>query len=255
MAAITTSWMMGSFYLAANATIVVGGNNVVIPAGYYYGYDATTNSLVTTIQTGIAAVYAGSTVAFLKNRKIKCDFNGNSVTLVIPTALQEVLGFTSSPYGAATSRTAENVSTLLWSAATPETTTYSPVGVAGRKVHDRVMKASPTGLSFKVTRHSSTTLADWNWFAVPQARGWTPSEAPGEYTVFFEGVIVPGLRMKLYSQMTEDDDSTDPVTWVDPLGPYTVPRPNYDWYVRFVNNTDSVGSNIEIKAMLTSEYS
>lgn len=256
MAAITSSWLIGQITLSSSATIVVGGNNVVVPAGDYYLRDGTAGlSLINVIETGIAGVYTGSTVRILKNRRVKFDFNGNSVTLVIPVALQRALGFTGSPYGAATTRTAENPSYLLFSPAWPETTTFSPVGVAGRPVSDRVMKASATGQTFWVTKHSSTTMLDLSWFAVPQSRAWTTSETPGEYKVFFDEVIDAGRRFKLYSQMEEDEDDATAVSWTTALGPYVVPNPNYDWFVRFEPRTDSLGANIEIKAMKTGEIS
>lgn len=255
MADTMSSWAVGCITLTSSATIVVGGSNVVIPAGTYYLRDAKPElSLVDMIETGIAGVHAGSTVRILKNRKVVIDLNGNSATLTIPIALQQALGFTSSPYAAATSHTAENVSYLLWSAGWPETTTNSPVGVAGRKRYDRVMTSSPSGQTFHVTVHHSVTMLDLSWKFVRPERSWSPAEAPGEYSVFFERVIVPGMRFKLYSQMAEDDNSTSPVTWsTSVFGPYVVPTPDYDWYQRAVASTDSLGSSVSIEAMKTSE--
>lgn len=256
--AVPASWLVGSFRLADDATIVVGGNDVIIPAGDYYLRHATTAlSLIDVIEAGIAGEYTGATVRILKNRKVEIDLNGNSETLVIPSALQEALGFTSSPYAAATSRTAENVSTLLWSAGWPETTTRSPVGVLGRKVSDRIMVASATGATYVVTKHHTTIMADLSWSAVRQDRTWTTDEdgLPGEFRRFFDVVIDPGYRMTLYPNVMEDDASSDEVTWPDGLGPYVVPEPDYDWYTRFVAVTDSLGANIDLKCMVTSEYS
>lgn len=252
MAEISTSHLSGSFQLASNATITVNGTDRTIPAGYYYLPD-----LLSTVQTQIAAVIAGSTAKLLKNRKVKLDFNGTPATLVIPDSLAEELGFTSSPYGSAASRTAENVSRLWWSPGWPETTDLSPIGVAGRKVYDRVMTSSPTGLTFDVTVHHSQTLLDMRWFAVAQERVWTTDQSPGEFYRFFDEVIVPGYRFKLYSglEATEDESSTDEMVLPTALGPYVVPDPNFDWYQRFNPNSDSLGANIEIKALKTSEYS
>ena len=251
MAEIATSHLSGSFRLASNATVTIGGTPRTIAAGHYYLPD-----LLSALQTEVVAVVPGSTVKLLKNRKVHIDFNGSSTTLAIPASLAEELGFTSSPYAGATSRTAENVSRLWWSPGWPETTELSPVGLAGRKVYDRVMTSSPTGLTFDVTTHHSQTLLDMRWFAVPQDRVWTTAENPWEYASFFDQVIVQGYRFKLYSGLsaTEDPNSTDEMVLPTALGPYVVPEPNYEWYQRFNQNSDALGANIEIRALKTSEY-
>jgi hypothetical protein len=250
-----TAWLVGSANLASIATLVVGGVNQNVAAGDYYLRDSDDDlSLIKQVENAIAVQVAGSTVTIQKDRKVHIDFNGNSTTLTIPAALQELLGFTGSPYAGATSRTAENVSSLLWSPGWPETPTGSPVGAPGRQVWDRVMTASPTGLSFDVTVLSSVTLISWAWYAVRQDRAWTASQAPGEFVVFFEDMIVAGRRFKFYSGIEEDDASTTEVTWTTTTGPYVVPEPDYDWYQRFRASSDSLGVNIEIKAMKTSEY-
>lgn len=253
--AVSSSWLVGSFNLAANATVTVNATNKTVLAGDYYLRDATAGlSLIAALQTEIAAVVAGSTVYIGQDRKVRIDFNGNATTIAIASTLRAVLGFTQASYGPVTSVTAENVSPLLWSPGWPETTKGSPVGVTGHKVYDRIMTSSPTGLTFDVTLHHSTTMVEWSWFAVRQDRAWTTTGADGEYVVFFDEVIVAGYRFKLYSNVTEDDASSTAVTWPTALGPYVVPEPDYEWYQRFVPNSDSLGANISIEAMLTSEY-
>lgn len=253
--AIYSTWAVASFALASSATVTIGGTDRTIPAGSWYLRDEdSAQSLIDKLQTEIAAVVAGSTVRVLRNRKVHIDFNGSSPTLAIPSSLAEVLGFTSSPYAGATSRTAENVSRLLWSPGWPETASKSPSGNPGRKVYDRVMTASASGLSFDVTVHSSTTLLDLSWQAVRQERAWTSAEGPGEFVDFFDRVIVTGDRFRLYADVLEDDASSAEVTWTTARGPYVVPDPDYDWYRRFVATSDSLGANIEIRAMKTSDF-
>ena len=251
-----SSWLIGSITLSSAATLTIDGNDQDVAAGSYYLYDPTASlSLIKQVENAIAAVVAGSTVYIGRDRKVRIDFNGNSTTIDIPLAIRAALGFTQSSYAAATSRTAERVSTLLWSPGWPETPIGAPVGTAGRVVYDRVMTASPTGQTFTVTLHHSSTLVSWNWLAVRQDRAWTTSALPGEYVDFFDRIIVRGKRMKLYSNMSEDDASSTAVTWVSPLGPYIVPEPDWEWYRRFNPNSDSIGANISIEdALLTSEY-
>lgn len=257
MAEIATSVLIGSFELASNATVTIAGTDRTIPAGDWYLWDdGSAYCLLTKLQTEIAAVRPGSTVKLCKDRKVRITFNGVSTTLVIPDAIADELGFTSSPYAGATSRTAEAISRLLWVPSWPETTQGHPIGSAGRKVYDRVATSSPTGLTYDVTTHHHQTLAGWRWSAVPQARAWTPAEAPGEFVRFFNEVIVPGHRFKLYTgdEATADEASTAELVLPDALGPYWVPDPPFDWYERFVSVSDSLGANIEFEASLTAEF-
>lgn len=258
MAEIATSILIGSFSLASAATVTVAGTDRTIPAGDWYLWDnGSAYCLLTKLQTEIAAVRAGSTVKLCKDRKVRIDFNGVSTTLVIPDAIADELGFTGSPYAGATSRTAEAVSRLLWVPGWPETTEGHPIGTPGRKVFGRIATASPTGQTYDVTTHYDQTLARWRWRAVPQARAWTTARAGGEFVRFFDEVICTGDRFKFYSGDTAvaDEASTAELSLPTALGPYFVPDPTYDWYERFVAQTDSLGANIEIAANVTSEFS
>jgi hypothetical protein len=251
--AVSSTWLVGSSTISAT-NLVVGGFAHAVAGGTYYLYDATAGlSLIKQVENAIAAQVPGSTVRILQNRKVKIDFNGSSTAITIPSAIATLLGFTGSPYGGATTRTAEQVSPLLWSPGWPETPTGSPVGTAGHRVYDRVMTSSPTGMSFDVTWHSYSTMVEWSWVAVMPGRSWTTAELGGEYVTFFNEVIVPGEKFKCYSQMTEDDASSSNVTWQTALGPYVCREPEYEWYQRFNSRTDALGANISINAMVTAE--
>lgn len=255
MAAITSSWLVGSLRLASNATITVGGVPVVIAAGSYYLRDATAGlSLIDALETAIASQVAGSTVRVLKNRRVRIDFSGNSTALVIPTVLQEALGFTSSPYAGATSRTSEAIPGLLWSPGWGGTTQGAPVGSLGYRDHDRVVRTSPSGLTTTVTTHHYRTRQRLSWSAVRQDRAFTPAELPGEFVDFRERVLIPGRQLKHYTVLEDDADAT-PITWTTGLGPYIAPELPADWYQRFVAVSDSLGANIELELQVTGEYS
>ena len=257
MSAVESAWMIGSVTLADDATISVGGNSAVVSAGTYYLRDATASlSLIDAIQTAIAAHYAGSTVRVQRDRKIKIDLNGNSVALIIPATLQAVLGFTNSPYGAATSRTAEAVSTLLWSPAWPETPVGHPVGTKGWEVPNWVQTSSLSGLTVRTTQHGTAMyLAEFQWFKVAQARVWTTDEGePGEFRRFHRDVLAPGYHWKLYSGVTEDESSTTAVTWTTAIGPYKIRDPEWRWFNRSIQAVDRL-TDITVKATLVSEVS
>lgn len=256
MTAIESSWLVGAVQLDNDATIVVGGNNAVVSAGTYYLRDASASlSLIDAVETAIAAHYAGSTVRVQRDRKIKIDLNGNSVALTIPATLQAALGFTASPYGAATSRTAEAVSTLLWSPAWPETPVGHPVGTTGVEIANWVQTSSPSGLTTRTTTHGSQRITELRWSMVLQARVWTTSDGePGEFRRFYREVLAPGRRWKLYSGVTEDEASTTAVTWTTAVGPYVLRDPEWNWYNRAIANSDRA-TNVAIKGTLVSEIS
>jgi hypothetical protein len=252
MTEISSSWLVGSFVLASNATLVVNGNNRTVNAGTYYLRDATNSlSLIFEIQTEIAAEVPGSTVTIGKDRKLKITSGGAALTLGVPASLQEVLGLPASPT-VGTTIAASSVSTLLWSPGWPETPHDHPYGKDGVDIDDLVITSSPTGLTTYFTTHHTVTLAEWSWQHVKQSRAWM-SEVGGEYKVFFDDVLKVGRRFKLHSSMAEDEASSSDVTWVTALGPYVARELDFRWYKRAIANTDSNGAGWTLSAMITAE--
>lgn len=255
MAAIDTSWLIGSFTLATNATIVINGSNAVIAAGDYYLRDASAGiSLIATMQTALAAFVAGTTVYIGKDRKLRIDGNGNVLTLSVPADIRDVTGLEAAPTPAIVVAAA-SISPLHWSPGWPETPMGNPTGTTGRVVYDRVQQASPTGLTTRTTLHHSTTVARWAWFAVSNERVWSTGDdngVSGEYIVFWTYVLNPGLNFKLYPEVSEDSAVTTTVTWPTALGPYVAHDLDQDWYTRRISNSDE-WANIELKAHVVTE--
>jgi len=242
--AVTANWLVGSIVLLEDVTVVVAGNNKTISAGTYYLYDAMlSRSLIGKLEAVIQTEVAGASVELLQNRKVRIDFDAVSTTIAIPADLQDVLGFTSSPYAGATSRTAEAVSTILWSGGYIARPANARVGAAGYRVTDRVLRTSPSGLTFYSTKHHTATRNSFSWNAVREDRAWPQNEAPGSYVIFEREVIEPRRRFKIYT-VVEDDASSSAASLGGVLGPYIAPNPDPQWYQRFVDNTDSCGANI-----------
>ena len=253
MAAISTSWLIGSVTLQSNATIIVNGNNKSVAAGTYYLRDADNDlSLIRQIQDAIASEVPGTTVHIGRDRKLRIVSGGAALTLTIATALQSITGLPASPT-AGTTVTATNISTLLWSPSWPERTTGHPVGTPGFKTYDRVVSSSPSGETVTTNLHHSTTTAKLSWSAVPQSRTWTTDELGGEFVAFYNAVLIPGYRFKLYNSVSEDAAVTTTVTWPTAIGPYICHQIQPDWYQRFVDSSDAIGANIELEAIKTSE--
>ena len=253
MSAIDSSWLVGEFVLAVNATVTINATDRTITTGRYYLRDATSAlSLIAALQTEVAAVVGGSTVVIGQDRILRVISGGGALTLAIPASLRDVLGLVAAP-AVGTTVAATSISTLLWSPGWPETTTGHPVWADGFDARDRVHTMSPTGLTSTVTTHHTQRKASWFWSAVPSDRCWSSSEAGGEFYRFFTDVLVPGYRFKLYSQVSEDVSSSTAVTWPTAFGPYVARELSDEWYSRFIPTTDSLGSNITLMASITSE--
>ena len=253
MAAINTSWLIGSVTLQSSATIIVNGNNHSVAAGTYYLRDADNDlSLIRQIQNAIAAEVPGTTVHIGRDRKLRIVSGGASLTLTIASALQAVTGLPASPT-AGTTVTASNISTLLWSPSWPERPTGHPVGTAGYRTYDRVVSSSPTGETVNVNWHHYQTTTKLSWSAVPQSRTWTSDELGGEFVSFYQNVLIPGYRFKLYSGVSEDASVTTTVSWPTAMGPYICHVIAPDWYQRFSEASDAIGANIELEAVMTGE--
>jgi hypothetical protein len=254
--AVNSTWLIGSFTLANNATIVINGNDAVISADTYYLRHATAGlSLIAAIQTALQVHVPSVSVYIGKDRKLHIAA-GVTLTLAVATALQDETGLPAAPTPSA-SITASFISTLLWSPSYPERAVGMPSGVTGRKVYDRKQSASPSGLTTRTTLHHSTTLARWTWSAVPQARAWTTDAGvPGEYHRFWLDVLNPGYRFQLYpgASMVEDSAVTTTVSWPTALGPYVARDLDSEWYRRMIENSDT-WVDIELLAHVVTELS
>jgi len=253
MAAIESSWLIGSITLTTSATIVVDGvDNAVIAAGTYYLYDATPGlSLIAAILAAVTPHMTTPAIYVARDRKLRVTAGAN-FTWTIPTVLQDALGFGAS-IGSTSSATASSISNLLWSAGWPETPIGHPVGTVGYEIENWQQTSSPSGLTTRTTIHgTAATLTELFWSKVLQARVWTTAEAGGEFRRFWTGVCAPGARWKLYSGITEDEASSTTVSWTTSLGPYVVRDPEWRWFTRSLANTDRF-TDITVKGTKVSE--
>ena len=250
MTAVNSTWLVGSFTLAANATIVINGSDAVISADTYYLRHATAGlSLIAAMQTAMQVHVASVSVFIGRDRKLRITA-GVALTLTIPASLQAVTGLAGSPTVGSTV-SATSISTLLWSPSYPETA-ETPSGITGDRNYDRVQTASATGLTTRTTVHHYTTVNSWTWFHVPQDRSWTTDAgAPGEFWRWWLDVGNPGLRFQLYpgESLSEDSTVTTTVTWPTALGPYVANKGDLR---RTFSNMDDFW-NMELSAHVVSE--
>ena len=254
MAAIESSWLVGSITLSSSATIVVdGADNAVVAAGTYYLRDASSaKSLIAAILAAVTPHMTTPAIYVGQDRKLRVTA-GASFTWTIPTALQDVLGFGAS-IGSTTSATATSISTLLWSPGWPETPIGHPVGTRGYDVPNWQQTSSPSGLTTRTVQHGTpAVLTELLWDKVLQARVWTTDDGlGGEFRRFHRDVLTPGSRFKLYSGLTEDEASSSAVTWTTADGPYVLRDPEWQWFTRSISSVDRF-SSISIKAHVVTE--
>lgn len=262
MAAVTSSWLVGSVESLALQSYTTSGGAASVAAGsYYLRHSSSSLSLLDVVAASlVASGVTGATVVMLQNRLIRIAASGTfSITWGTATTLRDLLGFTGNLSSAA-SYTAANVSDLLWSPSWPPTTDTIP-NVDGYLIEDvRIATSrgstSGAGVTHNVSFFGAQLMQSARWDVVPIARVRTAAGAGGTFDVFRETVLVPGLRFFHYERQTEDAASSSAVTWNDSYahGPYVVPNPpNPRWYNRAIANADQA-SNLEIEMIKVSEY-
>lgn len=218
--AITTAWLVGSYYLPAT-TITINGNGYDFSTGsqgwYLYSTDADL-SLITRLEAILDGLGLTGTVRVLENRKVKISAAGVFSITWTSATMRDLFGFTGNLAGAS-SYTAPNISPLLWSPGKPESPTESPLGVTGRKVRDTKFSTAPDGTQV-ADSHYSQRINTFTWSHVAMDRFQTANEVGGEYVVWFDYVFAKANKWYLWRNIAEDVDGTDPVTWTSALGPY-----------------------------------
>jgi hypothetical protein len=228
MVAVVTDLLIGSRprLTAQSITVTVGATAevVVLPAGDYYLYDATSaRNLMASLATAINAhsLIAGATVVLQRDLKVFISGNGTAFALTWPIdgQLRDLIGATGNLASAAT-HTMPNQSDLVWSGG--KRARYSArLGTDGLPVHDSATGQAATGVSSTVS-HNTYRGNTISWRYVTNARVWTTAEGPGEFFRFWDAVLRHGRRFKVYRGTTEDPASTTAITYGTVL-PATLP--------------------------------
>lgn len=239
MAAVDSSWLIGSTILGAEA-ITVDATAVSLTADTYYLYDPTAGrSLITHFGTQVVAAVGGTCdLVIQRDRKVRITFNTARSVTWTGTVLRDLLGFTGN-LAAATTHTAPNISPLLWSPGFPATPA-TIVGVEGYSRDHKVVAKSDDGTVAQVTFFSSETWQDLSWTHIVASRMRHLTVGGGTFHEFYEQSLKLGYRCKHYA-VTEDSASTTAATIPTGLGPYVL-RAGFsgDWYTRRVPTADIV---------------
>lgn len=253
--AFETAWVIGSEEDVPDQTITVNGTPYVMTGGSFYLQDSNNSlSWVKQLQDILDNEVTNASVRLIENRKVRITAD-DSFTIVWSDAdeTRDAMGFTGT-VGPTTSAVADNISPLFWSPSWPESPA-TPDDIEGWEVKDTVVTSSPSGRTQKVTQHWESVLQTFAWTQVPIDRIWTATPGlGGEYRRFFDDVLEPGIRFKLFSDVTESTLTTNAVLGSE-LGPYKLRGSrNYKWYNRAIRNTDS-NTNISFACQVVSEYS
>lgn len=159
-----------------------------------------------------------TSVELLQNGKILITLaSAGPLTWGSATTLRDILGFSGDKSSAA-AHTSDNPSPLVWipmRQEIPETI----LGVAGVTSHLVDVAQSRDGLQ-TVVRFGGNKRNTFTWRQVPQSRWHTTSGANGEYTTFYDEVLIRGRRFQVYRDVSIDDSSSSAASYSSPLGPF-----------------------------------
>lgn len=252
MPRIRSSWLVGSVeeMIEQSFTIDAFGATLTTGPKYLTHADPSLSMLDLVVAQMVAAGLANPGAELLEDRRVRLFADGVfSVTWGSATPLRDFLGHTGNLAGQ-TSYTAPGVSPYLWSPAAP-VTRQEPPGSPGYPVPDATIRVSADGTQQEVDHHITHVWDEWRWDAVPLSRYY---DGGGTWRGFYEAVVLPGHRLQLYELVTEDVDSTSPVTLPTAVGTYRIremPKAHGQRKIAHANTHWRVG----LKVRQASEYS
>lgn len=255
-----TSWLIGATNFGSAQTFTINGTGYQVDAGDYYLRDATASrSLLDQVEAAMIAEGLANASVFLdQSGYVHLKSDDSFAVVWTGTDLRNALGWTGN-IASTTDATAPRHSPLWWSPGWPETPTKTPVGAESYPVPGKSITASPSGRTRKTTIHHTAEWQEWTWKQVPIDRVWVPPYSNGEFRMFWETVLNPGFRFKLYSGeplsgIQENPGSPVEVVWVTAQGPYKDRDPkSHDWYNRSsFPGVDSI-TDIEIRAAVVDD--
>ena len=255
--AFDSSWVIGSQEDVPDQTITVNATPYVLSGSSWYLHDSNDSlNWMAQLEGILDNEVANASVRLSENRHVRITADDAfAIIWSDSTETRDAMGFNAS-VGSTTDIVATNISPLFWSPSWPERPA-TPDDIDGWTVKDTVTTSSPSGQTVRTTQHWESTLQEFDWAQVPIDRIWTVTPGlGGEYRRFFDDVLEPGVRFKLYSDVLESASSTTDAVLGDALGPYKLRggRRNYAWYNRAIPNADQ-NTNIKIRCQVTDEYS
>ena len=169
-----------------------------------------------------SAGVASPTAILSTSGKVIIGSSGTFTVTWTDQHLADMLGFSGSALSGASSYTADNVSKYVWIPGRGHTSLESPIGVGGAKNYMRRQTTAPGGRS-KTFKHASTSTTETLKFeVVPKAMFETADALGGEFSQFFDIVLIDGALFQHYEYETYSSTGTADVALSNPLGPYVM---------------------------------
>jgi hypothetical protein len=266
MALITTDWFLGSEPDVPATTISVTANavteDIVIPASDYYPWDSTAaNSALNQLHDALESHSEIASCSAFYGRDRLPVFTCNisyAINSWSDLTIRNILGFTGTEAIAGTTQTPSGLSSYLWSpgrCGIPD----APLNSQGIPYKDTAVGMSGDATVIATTNNTGRK----NRFVfrrVKNTRVMTSQELAGEYVSFWDDVVSPFYRFKVYRDITEEDTLADD-TQVN-LGAATVLGP-YKWlrgdgqsefeYVREISRVE-LFNTVDIPCILVDDY-
>lgn len=260
----TSSFVVGSHATipATTLTVVANSNSedLTFPAGAYYVDDPTSSlsavatfaSIVQThgdISSCTGTLCQDRLTRFTANIAWTCSFNDNR--------LRDLLGITGNLTTSQTTQTGSEPSGYLWVPGKLPLEKGRP-GTQGLRRYDTTVGMSGPG---QVTAQQTNyhVMNEFSFEAVLEERGWTESEANGEYIAFFRNVLRKFYKVKHYRGLTNEEGSDTAINLgsVTTQGPYIMDPGRSDIVEKYEETVPGVYDYLQdhsIPVVGTTEY-
>lgn len=257
MAAVASTWLVGSQNLAAQS-YSIDGTGYGIAAGHWYLTHATASLSI------LAGVLADMTTEGLSNpyfyiREDRLLEMGADATFTFSwtgTTLRNLCGYTGNLSGAS-SYVSDGIPRLLWSPGYPALFATDD-GQSAYDMDDAVVQVAASGI-VDVDYVQSLSYNELRWTDVMRARmraadSADPEDFWGTFDDFRGLVLRPGYRFQIYEEVTEDSSSTDEVTLPSALGTYQIREVVPGRYRRVSRTAGSRWDPPELKVIEVADY-
>ena len=222
----SSSYLIGSDPSFADQDVTLDGSTETITAsltGMYVTHGTAALDLLGLFVAAMTAAGVASPTAILSTSgKVIIGSSGTFTVTWDDQHLADMLGFDGTALTGASSYTADNISKYIWVPGRAHTPLESPIGVGGVKNYMRKQTVAPGGRSVTFKHASTTTTETLRFDVVPKAMFETADDLGGEFSAFFDTVLVGGALFQHYEYEPYSSTGAADVALSNPLGPYVM---------------------------------
>lgn len=224
---VKSSYLIGSDPVFPTQDVSIDASPETVAAGssgalYLYHATSTLSLLDQFVAAMTSAGVAAPAAVLLESGKVRISSSGVFTVTWTDQHLADMMGFSGDPLTGATSYTADNISKYIWVPGRGHTPEESPIGVGGQKRYMRSQTVAPDASQVTFLHTATTTTETLRFDVVPKEMFETASGLGGEFTEFFETVLVGGARWQHYEYVNYSSTSTTAATLTGALGPYVM---------------------------------